>query len=84
MVRQDLDKKSEIKEIIFLKGLPSKPSRDYIVAPMFWLLTYFLILLNCAKFEDYCTTFILYILQGSPLLIFGKLQKQKNIQGGPL
>ena len=84
MVRQDLDKKSEIKEITFLKGLPSKPSRDYIVAPIFWLLTYFLILLNCAKFEEDCTTFILDVLQGSLLLIFGKLQKQKTSNGGPL
>ena len=50
----------------------------------FWLLAYFLILLNCAKFEKDWTTFILHILQGSPLWIFGKLQKQKNIKGGTL
>ena len=44
----------------------------------FWLLAYFLILLNCAKFEEDWTTLILDILQGSPLLLFGKLQKQKT------
>ena len=32
----------------------------------FWLLAYFLILLNCAKSEKDWTTFILHILQGSP------------------
>ena len=36
----------------------------------FWLLAYFLILLNCAKFEEDWTTFILDILQGSPLWYF--------------
>ena len=50
----------------------------------FWLLAYFFILLNCAKFEEDWTTFILDILQGSPLWIFGKLQKQKTSKGGPL
>ena len=33
----------------------------------FWLPAYFLILFNCAKFQKGCTTFILDILQGSPL-----------------
>ena len=38
------------------KGLFSKPSGDYIVAPSFclfkfWLLVYLLILLNCVKFD---------------------------------
>ena len=42
----------------------------------FWLLAYFFILLNCAKFEEDWTTFILHILQGSPLWIFGRLQKK--------
>ena len=36
----------------------------------FWLLAYFFILLNCAKFEEDKTTFILHILQGSPLWCF--------------
>ena len=45
----------------------------------FWLLAYFFILLNCAKFEEDWTTFILHILQGSPLWILGKLQKQKTL-----
>ena len=49
----------------------------------FWLLAFFLILLNCAKFEEDWTTFILDILQGSPLWSFGKLQKQKTSKGGP-
>ena len=35
-----------------------------------WLHTYFFILLNCAKFEEDWTTFILDILQGSPLGCF--------------
>ena len=43
----------------------------------FWLLPYFLILLNCEKFEEDWTTFMLDILQGS-LWIFDKLQKQKH------
>ena len=49
----------------------------------FWLLAYFLILFDCAKFQKDWTTFILDILQGS-LWIFGKLQKQKTSKGGPL
>ena len=35
-----------------------------------WLLAYFFILLNCAKFEKDWTTFISKILQGSPPLMF--------------
>ena len=50
----------------------------------FWLLAYFLILFNCAKFQKDWTTFILDILQGSPLWIFGRLQKQNTSKGGPL
>ena len=49
----------------------------------FWLLAYFFILLNCAKFEEDWTTFILDILWGSPLWIFGKLKKQKTSKGDP-
>ena len=49
-----------------------------------WLLAYFFILLNCAKFEEDWTTSMLDILQGSPLWIFGKLQKQKTSKGGTL
>ena len=40
---------------------------------------------NCAKFQKDWTTFILDILQGSPLWIFGRLQKQtKKSKVGPL
>ena len=46
-------------------------------------LGYLLILLNCAKFEEGWTTFMLDILQGSPLWSFGKLQKQKTSKGDP-
>ena len=49
----------------------------------FWLLVYFLIFFNCAKFQKDWTTFILDILQGShwsPLWIFGTSQKRKNIK----
>ena len=44
----------------------------------FWLLAYFLIFFDYAKFQKDWTTFILDILQGSPLWVFGRLQKQRN------
>ena len=48
----------------------------------FWLLAYFLILLNFANFQQDRTTLILDIFW--IIWIFGKLQNQKNIKGGPL
>ena len=35
-----------------------------------WLLAYFVILFNCAKFQKDRTTFILHILKESPLNVF--------------
>ena len=43
----------------------------------FWLLAYFLISSNCAKFQQNWTTLMLDILRGSPLWIFGTLQKHQ-------
>ena len=50
----------------------------------FWLFDYFLIFFDYAKFQKDWTTFILDILQWSPLWIFGESQKQKTSKGGPL
>ena len=50
----------------------------------FWLLAYLLIFFDYAKFQKDWTTFLLDILQGSPLWIFGRLQKQKISKGGSL
>ena len=50
----------------------------------FWLLVYFLILLNCAKFEKDWTTFILHILQGSPLWCFFVFVIYQKFKGGTL
>ena len=49
----------------------------------FWLLAYFLILLNCAKFEEDWTTFILDILQGSHLWCFCFCNLPKIQRGDP-
>ena len=49
-----------------------------------WLLAYFLISFDYAKFQKHWATFILDILQWSPLWIFGESQKQKTPKGGPL
>ena len=56
----------------YVKGVSSKPSGKLIVAPilcsltytsnMYWLLTYCLIVLNYAKFEQPLTNLILVIL----------------------
>ena len=71
-----------------LKGLSFKPSGNYIVAPIyffwdrgikFWLLAYFLIFFSCPKFQKDWTTFILGILQWSPLWIFGRLWENKQV-----
>ena len=48
----------------------------------FWLLAYFLILLNCAKFEKDWTTFILDILQGSPFEFLVNYKNKKHQRGG--
>ena len=42
----------------------------------FWLLTYFFIFFNCAKFRQDWTTLVLDI--------FGRLQNQETSKGGPL
>ena len=44
----------------------------------------FFILSDCAKHQKDWTKFIIDILQGSPIWIFGRLQKQKTSKGGPL
>ena len=44
----------------------------------FWLLAYFLILLNCAKLEKDWTTLILYILQGSPFEFLVNYKNKKH------
>ena len=50
----------------------------------FGLLAYFLNLFDCAKFQKDWTTFILDILQWSPLWCFFMLCFTKNLKGGPL
>ena len=50
----------------------------------FWLLAYFLILLNCAKFEKDWTTFTFHILQGSPLWCFFVFVIYQKFKGGTL
>ena len=45
---------------------------------------FFFIFFDYAKFQKDWTTFILDILQWSPLWIFGESQKQKTSKGGPL
>ena len=78
-----------------LKGLSFKPSGDYIVAPIFCLLSWILqILATCSffYFAELCKVWRrldnIYIRHfrriPPPLWIFGKLQKQKTSKERPL
>ena len=50
----------------------------------FGYLLIFFILLNCAKFEEDWTTFILHILQGSPFEFWVNYKSKKTSKGGTL
>ena len=62
----------------------SKISVSWDKCMKLWLLAYFLILLNCAKFQKDWTAFILDILQGSPFDVFCFCNLPKIQRGGPL